>query len=110
MSFKTDHSDYTSRARRFVAKYPLLNNIGVQACFWVLAFVLLITIVHFANLATMDAMQVPMGVGLLPNIIMAALSGILYGSALGVMDYYFDKEIFRNKPLGKIIILKPYCI
>lgn len=106
MSLKTGYSDYTTRARRFVARHPLLNNVMVQANFWILAFILLITIIYFANLATMDAMQITLRMGLLPNIIMAALSGIIYGSALGLMDFFFDKEVFRNKPLGKLIILK----
>ena len=94
------------RARRFVARFPLLYNISNQITFWIVAFGLLMSVVYFANLAMTTSLALPMKIGFWPNIIMAIVIGILYGSLLGIMDYFLGKEFFRNKPLGKIILFK----
>ena len=106
MSVKRYYSDYTTRARRFVARFPLLNNLLSQIFFWIAAFVLLIVIVHFANSAMMNSLSLPVNMGLWPNILLAVIIGFLYGASLGVLDYFFDKEFFRNKSLGKIFFFK----
>jgi adenylate cyclase len=106
MSFRRNYSDYTTRARRFDARFPLLNNIFNHVGFWVVAFVLLIVIVHLANSSMMTSLSQPVKLRLWPNILLAVIIGILYGASLGVLDYFFDKEFFRNKSLGKIFFLK----
>jgi len=106
MSFRINYSDYSTRARRFVARFPLLNNMLSQIFFWIAAFVLLIVIALFANSAMMNALSQPVNIGLWPNILMAVIIGVLYGASLGVLDYFFDKEFFRNKSLGKIFFFK----
>lgn len=42
------------------------------------------------------------------NILAGGITGLLYGSALGLLDYFFDRQFFRNKPLGKVIVLKAF--
>lgn len=106
MSLRRNYSDYTMRARRFVAKYPLLYKVSAQVNFWILAFVLLEVIINFANAALLHSLGRPMNTGLGPNILMGIIVGFLYGAALGLLDYFFDRNFFRNKPLGKIIVLK----
>ena len=106
MSFRRNYSDYTTRARRFVARFPLLNKMLSQVIFWIAAFVLLFVIIHFANSALLHSLSVPMEMRLWPNILLAIIMGMLYGASLGILDYFFDKEFFRNKSLGKIIFFK----
>jgi adenylate cyclase len=106
MSLRRNYSDYTIRARRFAARFPLLNNMLSQAIFWIVAFILLFVISHFANSALLHSLSLPIDLLLWPNILLATIMGMLYGASLGILDYFFDKEIFRNKSLGKIIFFK----
>jgi adenylate cyclase len=39
-------------------------------------------------------------------VLIAVILGVLYGVILGLTGYYFDKKIFRNQPLGKVIVFK----
>ena len=106
MAFRRNYDDYTERARRFVARFPLLNNILVQVNFWIVAFILLIVVIYFANSALIRSLSLTVNMHLWPNVLMAIIIGILYGSSIGVLDYFFDKDFFRNKSLGKIFFLK----
>ena len=106
MAFWKNYDNYTERARRFVARFPLLNNILVQVSFWIAAFVLLMVIIHLANSSLMHSLSLPVVVRLGPNVLLAIIIGMLYGASIGLLDYFFDKEFFRNKSLGKIIFLK----
>jgi adenylate cyclase len=54
----------------------------------------------------LHSLSLPIEIRLLPNIFLAIITGILYGTSLGTLDYFFDKEFFRNKSLGKIIFFK----
>jgi adenylate cyclase len=106
MSFRRNYSDYTTGARRFVARFPLFNNMLTQAIFWIAAFILLFVIIHFANSALLHSLSLPIEIRLWPNILLATIMGMLYGASLGILDYFFDKEFFRDKSLGKIIFFK----
>jgi adenylate cyclase len=106
MAFRRNFDNYTQRARRFVTRFPLLNNILVQVNFWVAAFVLLIVIIHLANSALMHSLSQPIVMRLWPNVVMAIIIGILYGASLGLLDFLLGKELFRSKSLGNIIFLK----
>ncbi len=63
---------------------------------------------HLANLVFRDTISIPVAVRLWPPLVMGIIAGIIYGVALGLIDYFFDKEFFRDKPLGKIILLKSF--
>jgi len=106
MALRRNLDNYTQRVRRFVTRFPLLNNIIVQVNFWIVAFVLLIVIIHFANEALMHSLSQPIVMRLWPNIVMAIIIGVLYGTSLGILDFVLAKEFFRSKSLGKIIFLK----
>jgi len=92
--------DYTSYAQRFVARFPLITYIGTQVNFWVIANMLLGTILH------LQALRLNQDSRLAPMLGIAALSGIFYGIILGMTDYYLDKNVFKKKSLGKVILLK----
>ena len=41
--------DYTTGARKFAVQHPMLSNAFTQAGFWVVAYMLLSFIIHFAS-------------------------------------------------------------
>lgn len=49
-------------------------------------------------------LPIPSGFGRI--ILVATILGILYGTCLGLADYYLDKKLFRKQTLGKIILFK----
>jgi hypothetical protein len=42
----------------------------------------------------------------LPYAINSGIVGILFGIGMGMMDHYSDKQLFRNKPMGQVIVGK----
>jgi len=101
-----DRLDYTTGARRFAIQHPLLSHAFTQAGFWIVAYMLLAVIVHLASVNIALSFSITIETSLWPIILVGAITGFLYGFALGLLDYFFDKQFFRNKSLGKIIILK----
>lgn len=100
------HLDYTATARRFVARYPLLSTVLTHINFWVAAYLLLTVIFYYSRRSLVVSFSLPVEVELGPSMLNSVIIGIVYGTGNGLLDYYFDKRMFRNKPLGKIILLK----
>ena len=98
--------DYTAIARRFYARFPVLTYVSIQINFWVVANILLGVIMHLNALSISQTFISAEPGRLAPIIIVAIIFGILYGTGLGLTDYYLDKTIFRKQPLGKIILIK----
>jgi len=98
--------DYTAVAQRFAARHPVLAYVMTQIFFWIIANVLLGIIMHLQSLSITETANLPASSRLLPIIMIAIIVGVLYGLSFGLTDYYFDKNIFRKKPLGKIILFK----
>ncbi|MBS1599082.1 MAG: adenylate/guanylate cyclase domain-containing protein [Bacteroidetes bacterium] len=99
-------SQYTARAQRFAARFPLLTYLSIQVNFWVIANILLGVIMHLHALAMSSSMAFHYHNNIWSLVIIAIILGILYGVGLGLVDYFLDKRMFRQKPLGKIILLK----
>lgn len=102
----TERQDYTTRAIQFVGRFPVLSFVLTQINFWVIANIFLAIFMHLQAQAINQVTPLPMQTRLLPSIFVAVIMGVMYGIALGITDYYLDKQIFRGKPLGKIIVLK----
>lgn len=100
------HIDYTSRSRRFTARYPMLSMVMSYAGFWMLAHALVGLIIYLSGRNVAINFDLPFMDKPYTNILIGLMSGALYGTAIGVIDFYADKAWFRNKPLGKIIIFK----
>src|SRR5260221_1626852 len=98
--------DYTTRSRQFTGRFPVLSFVLTQINFWVIANVFLAIFMHLQFKAFNQAGLLLVQIQLLPTLVIAIILGILYGIALGLTDYYLDKQIFSGKPLGKIILLK----
>lgn len=98
--------DYTAYAQKFSARFPVLSYVGTQVNFWIIANILLGIILHLNTLSLNATFKFGGVSRLAPNLIIAFIVGLLYGSILGLTDYHFDKTVFRSKPLGKVILIK----
>lgn len=104
----TKKFEYRTLAHRYTAQFPLLTYVGTQVNFWVLANLLLGSVIHLhAQIVTQTfAIPVKGGFGLMASV--AVIAGILYGVILGVVGYYLDLKLYRNQSLGKIILFKTF--
>jgi adenylate cyclase len=98
--------EYTTLAHRYTARFPVLTYVGTQANFWIIANILLITIIYLESRIFIRAYSLPVAVGFSTMLSMAILLGASYGVIVGLISYYMDQKILRNKPLGKIILFK----
>src|SRR5688572_33417762 len=98
--------DYTTRAQSYTARFPLLTYLGTQVNFWIIANVLLVSIMHLTALVIEQTFNVSVAGDFAHMLPMAIALGISYGVVIGLTSYYLDQRIFRNLALGKIIIFK----
>jgi adenylate cyclase len=98
--------DYTASAQRFYARFPVLTYVLIQINFWVFANILLGIIVHLQTLSISETFKLPGISKLSAVIIIAIVSGIVYGTILGLTGYFFDNRILRRLSFGKIILFK----
>ncbi|UII25626.1 adenylate/guanylate cyclase domain-containing protein [Fulvivirga maritima] len=98
--------EYTTFANRFSSKYPLLSYLGIQVNFWVIANLLLATIIILYNKVYSLSFHVNTPFSNIIILAIAVLFGHLYGISYGLLGYYLDKGIFKKKPIGKIILIK----
>lgn len=99
-------TDYTTRARRFAAKYPLLTSVLTHINFWALAYILLVIIFILSRHSLVTAYSLPIDLKLWPSVLSVTILAVIYGTGDALLDHYLDKSFFRNKPLGKLILFK----
>jgi adenylate cyclase len=104
--YMRERLDYTTRARQFVGRFPMLSYVLTQINFWVLANIFSGTISHIQTLAMSQMAELPVQNGFGSVILISVIIGVSYGTCLGIADYYLDIRFFRRMPLGKIILLK----
>ena len=97
--------DYTTIARRIYLKHPLISDIWTQINFWIIAYLLFFVILYFITVAVTGLYQVDAIISLSSNLVVAVISAIFFGSALGTTDYFLEKKL-RGKSLGIEIIIK----
>ena len=98
--------EYTTLAHRYAARYPLLTYLGTQTNFWVLANILLVTIMHLQSRVLTQTFHHPLALKYSTLLMIAIGLGVLYGVILGLTGYYLDRNVMRRFSLGKIILLK----
>jgi len=98
-------SDYTTLARRYYLRYRLLLDIGTQINFWITAYLVFFIIIYFITKAVTSLYPQKVEVYLGENIIVAIIVGVVFGSALGVVDYLIEKKL-RSKSFGIEILTK----
>ncbi|WGQ10539.1 adenylate/guanylate cyclase domain-containing protein [Pedobacter gandavensis] len=98
--------DYTSSARKFTARFPVLSYLGIQINFWIIANVFLCVLLHLQLLSISETYQIHRPGGLGTTLILAVLFGFLYGVILGLTDHYLDKNLKERQSMGRIILIK----
>jgi adenylate cyclase len=98
--------DYTTRALRFTARFPVFTVVSFQMNFWIIANMFLVVIMHLQTRLIDHAYQLSITGPLGHTLFLAAVLGALYGICLGFTDYFLDKHVLRKWPLGKLIVFK----
>lgn len=98
--------EYTTLAHRYTAQFPVLTYVGTQVNFWILANLLLVTVLHLYSNILSQTLDIPVPVQFATNAGIAVIVGISYGLGLGLTGYYLDRTIFRKLSLGKVLALK----
>ncbi|WP_057940282.1 adenylate/guanylate cyclase domain-containing protein [Algoriphagus resistens] len=100
--------EYTSLAQDFTARFPFLSYVGTQVSYWIIANLLLFTIVRLLSQIIAAQYRLPELVNPGALALAAVGIGILYGVSLGGADYLLDRNFFRKLPLGKVILIKAF--
>lgn len=98
--------EYTTLAHRYTARYPRLTYVGTQTNFWILANVLLVTIMHLQSRVIQQTLHNPIALSYGTLLLIALVLGVVYGVILGLTGYYLDRNVIRKLPLGKLILVK----
>lgn len=98
--------EYTTRAYRYTARYPRLTYVGTQINFWIVANLLLVSIMQLQSLMISETFRVHVAGDFWPLMVIGIILGVGYGIILGFTNYYLDQNFFRKLPLGKIIVFK----
>ena len=97
--------NYTSTARNFSFRHPVLSAILVQVTFWCISHSIL-GVILFLNAKAIADTSVNNAGSILPIILSSIIMGLFYGTVLGLSDYYFFRLWSKGKSLGKLILLK----
>lgn len=98
--------DYTFAAQRSVYRFPMLTYIGVYVNFWIIANLLLVTIITLVSKIFSETLDIAITGRLGPLVLTAVIVGLLYGLGLGLASYFLDRTVFKRWSLGKVIIFK----
>jgi len=99
--------DYTTRARGIAYKYPLLSSIGMQINFWIIAYIIFFLLLYFISKAVTSLYPQRVEVYLGENIIVALIAAIIFGTILGIVDFFVEKRL-RGKSLGVEMLTKGF--
>jgi adenylate cyclase len=98
--------DYTSRAQRITARFPLLTFLSIQITFWMFANLLLALMMYFHAQAISVTYQINAVVSFVPILMVSLIMGIFYGLSLGLTDFYLRKGLFKKKSFASLLLLK----
>jgi adenylate cyclase len=97
--------DYTTVARRIYLRHPLISDILTQINFWIFAYLLFFVLLHFIAKAVTTLYQYDVEVYLFENILVAMVSAVIFGTALGIIDFNIEKRL-RGRSLGVEVLIK----
>jgi adenylate cyclase len=100
------HFEYTTLAHRYTAKFPVMTYVGTQVNFWILANIVLVSIIRLYAHIIRETFGIPVPGEFSTLLLISILLGLLYGTGLGVTKYYLDRGIFRKMPLGKVLLFQ----
>jgi len=98
--------DYTTIARSFSLRFPLFTHISIQINYWVIAYVLLITVIYFNGMSLNSAFDLSIPHLYMPTFWAAVIIGIVYGFLLGLLDWKIETAANKNMSLGLQILIR----
>jgi len=98
-------TDYTTIARRYYLRYRLLSDIATQINFWIIAYLVFFILIYFITKAVTSLYPQKVEVYIGENIVVAIIVGMIFGTILGIVDYFADKKL-RGRSLGIEILIK----
>lgn len=99
-------SSYTETIRRLSFDHPLLSAAIVQITFWTISYLVFALLIYFTSNAANSAYGSSAPNYLTPLVLTALVMGLVYGSVLGVIDFYLGRKWAEGKSLGRLIFLK----
>ncbi len=100
--------DYTTQARAFTLRFPLLTHVLIQINFWIIAFILMVIIIYFSNLSLVSTHNLSIPVVFPPAFWSAVIIGIFFGVLNGLVDWRLDKGVNRRLSLGLVILVRGF--
>jgi len=97
--------DYSATARRFYLRHPLIADILTQINFWSIAYIIFFLMLYFISKAVTSLYPQKVEVYLGESIIVAIVAAVIFGTTLGIIDYFVEKRL-RNKSLGFELLIK----
>jgi adenylate cyclase len=97
--------DYTTLARRVYLRHPLLSDISIQINFWIFAYTIFFIHLYFISKAITSLYTQKVELNLAENILVAIVSAVIFGTALGIVDFFVEKKL-RGKSLGIELLIK----
>ncbi|MBL7127555.1 MAG: adenylate/guanylate cyclase domain-containing protein [Ignavibacteria bacterium] len=97
--------DYSATARRFYLRHPLIADILTQINFWSIAYIIFFLMLYFISKAVTSLYPQKVEVYLGESIIVAIVAAVIFGTTLGIIDYFVEKKL-RDKSLGFELLLK----
>jgi len=88
--------DYSTRARRLALRHPLISDIGTQITYWIFVFALYFTLVNHVSKAVASLFDINAKTHMTENMIIAVIGGIVFGSILGLIDFYVERKFVRR--------------
>jgi adenylate cyclase len=97
--------DYTTTAKKFALRYPLLADISIQIIFWIIAFLLYFLLVNYISKAVSSLFEANTVVHMSENIIIALVGAVVFGILLGIIDFYVERKL-RRRSFGLELLVK----
>ncbi|MBT8380069.1 MAG: adenylate/guanylate cyclase domain-containing protein [Ignavibacteria bacterium] len=97
--------DYSTTARGFYLRHPLIADILTQINFWIIAYIIFFTILFFVSKAITSLYPQKVEVYLWENILVAVIAATILGALLGTVDFFVERKL-RGKSLGIEILVK----
>ncbi len=98
--------DYASRARKMSAKYPFLSYLLIQINFWVLANLVFCIISYLQLKLFIHSFLINYNVSFVAFLLLGFGMGLVYGATIGTADFFLDKNFYRKRSLGILLLLK----
>jgi len=102
---KSSRLNYTEVAKSFALRFPFLTTIVTQINFWILSYILFGLVTFFNTLINNELFNQEVPIELSDALLIATITGLLYGLILGILDYFTDRYI-EKLPLGLEVIVK----